>query len=134
MAKVGCYCGLADPGEPATAEPMSGRARVARALAGVTFIAAAGLLYVGPVALLAGVGVPGPVLWTLAAAGFWLGLSHLVAAATRYRGCPEVGAIASLFLRRDVLTTCTPWARLDRRLDGPGLPAEQPSVGPATRA
>jgi hypothetical protein len=118
MAKVGCYRGLAGPCEAAVAPPLSGRARAARAVAGVAFIASSGVLYVWPLALLARLGVPGPVLWVLAGIGFWLGLSHLVAAATSYRGCPEVGAIASVLLRRHVISTCTPWERLDRRLEG----------------
>lgn len=117
MAKIGCYRGLSDSPAPVVEPPLSDRARVARALAGAAFIASTGLLCVWPLALLAHLGVPDPVLWALAAVGFWLGLSHLVAAATSYRGCPEVGAIASLVLRRHVLTTCTPWERLDRRLD-----------------
>lgn len=76
------------------------------------------MLYVWPVALLPRIGVPGPVVWVLAAPGIWLGVSHLVAAASSYRGCPEIGAIPSLVLRRRVITTCKPWERLDQRLQG----------------
>jgi hypothetical protein len=79
-------------------------------------IAGAGLLYIWPVALLADVGVPSFVLWALAIPSLWLGLSHLVAAVTGYRGCPEIGAIPSLILGRRVMTQCAPWERLDRRI------------------
>lgn len=46
----------------------------------------------------------------------WLGASHLVAAAIRYRGCPELGAIPTLVLGRRVETRCGPWELLDARL------------------
>lgn len=46
----------------------------------------------------------------------WFGISHLVAARTRYPGCPELGAIASLLLRRDVPIGCVPWDIVDHRL------------------
>ena len=42
--------------------------------------------------------------------------SHLVAARTGYPGCPELGAIPSMLLRRDVRVGCVPWRILDRRL------------------
>jgi hypothetical protein len=118
MRQIGCYRGLAEHAETEFEVPGSARARFARALAGLLFIGSVGVLYVWPLALLAGLGVPNFVLWPLAAAGLWLGLSHLVAAATSYRGCPEVGAIASLLLGRRVITTCKPWERLDDRLEG----------------
>lgn len=56
--------------------------------------------------------------WTRppAAMAGWFGVSHLVAAATRFDGCPELGAIPSLVLRRGVATECGPWECLDRRL------------------
>jgi hypothetical protein len=58
-------------------------------------------------------GVPG----TVAAAGAgWFGASHLVAARTGYAGCPELGAIPSVILRRDVHVGCVPWQIADRRL------------------
>ena len=66
---------------------------------------------------------------TAAAAG-WVGASHLVAAAIRYHGCPELGAIPTLFLGRRV-APCSPWELLDDRL---GLcdPAQEKggSLGP----
>ena len=113
MRPIGCYRGVAERAETELEVPMSRRARAARALAGLLVIGSVGVLYGWPLALLAGLGVPNFVLWPLAAAGLWLGLSHLVAAVTSYRGCPEVGAIASLLLRRQVITTCRPWEHLD---------------------
>jgi hypothetical protein len=133
MRQIGCYRGLADRAEPELEVPMSVRARAARALAGVLFIGQAGVLYVWPLALLAGLGVPNFVLLPLAAAGVWLGLSHLVAAATSYRGCPEVGAIASLLLRRRIITTCKPWERLDDRIERGRHSSERAAEEPADR-
>lgn len=46
----------------------------------------------------------------------WFGLSHLVAAQTSYAGCPELGAIPSLVLRREVQVGCVPWKFADRWL------------------
>lgn len=46
----------------------------------------------------------------------WFGVSHVVAAATRYNGCPELGAIPSLVLGRHVPTRCSPWENIDARL------------------
>jgi hypothetical protein len=118
MKKIGCYRGLSDRASSEEEEPLGGRARAARAIAGLLIIASVGLLYLWPVALLPDFGVPGFVAWGVAIPSLWLGLSHLVAAATAYRGCPEVGAIASLGLRRHVITTCAPWERFDRRIEG----------------
>lgn len=118
MKKIGCYRGLSDPASSEAEVPLGGRARAARAIAGVLIIAGVGLLYVWPVALLPKLGVPSFVAWSLAIPSLWLGVSHLVAAVTAYRGCPEVGAIASLFLRRHVLTACAPWERFGRRVEG----------------
>lgn len=54
---------------------------------------------------------------TLAAAGAgWFGASHLIAARIGYAGCPELGAIPSVILRRDVHVGCVPWRIADRRL------------------
>jgi hypothetical protein len=56
-------------------------------------------------------------LWTLGAVGAgWFGASHLVAARTGYAGCPELGAIPSVILRREVQIGCVPWQIADRRL------------------
>jgi hypothetical protein len=45
----------------------------------------------------------------------WVGLSHVVAGATGYHGCPELGAIPSLVLGRHVHTRCGPWELVDER-------------------
>jgi len=118
MKQIGCYRGLSDAAGSEAEVPLGGRARAARAIAGVLFIGGVGLLYLWPVALLPRLGLPSLVAWSLAIPSIWLGVSHLAAAATAYRGCPEVGAIASLVLRRRVITTCAPWERLDRRIEG----------------
>lgn len=131
MAKIGCCLGAEDAPQAPLGTPLIGRERTARAVAGAAFIAQAGVLYVGPVALLSRVGVPQPVRRVLAALGFWFGLSHLVAAATSYRGCPEVGAVASVVFRRRIVTTCKPWQRLDRRLQGPPIQPPHSQDSPA---
>ena len=118
MRQLGCYRGLADRTERSAETSLSGRSRAARAVAGLAFMAQIGLLYVWPLAVLAKLGLPGAIAWALAAIGLWFGVSHLVAAATGYRGCPEVGAIASLLVRRRVVSPCAPWERLDRRIEG----------------
>jgi hypothetical protein len=46
------------------------------------------------------------LLWPLAGVAGWFAASFLVAAATRYPGCPELGAIPSLLLRRRIETRC----------------------------
>lgn len=46
----------------------------------------------------------------------WIGVSHVVAAMTAYPGCPELGAVPSLLLRRNVKMGCVPWRWLDARL------------------
>jgi hypothetical protein len=57
------------------------------------------------------------VLGNLGAVGAgWFGASHLVAARTGYPGCPELGAIPSAILRRDVAIGCVPWRIVDGRL------------------
>ncbi len=84
---------------------LSGSQRLARALAGVGFIALAAAALRWPRAL----SVPASL-----AAG-WLGASHLVAAAIRYQGCPELGAIPALVLGRRIETRCGPWELLDGR-------------------
>jgi len=77
--------------------------RLARALAGLALIGLAAAaqstsrVVAAPIALLSG----------------WVGLSHLVAAATAYNGCPELGAIPSLLAGKHVHTRCGPWQQLD---------------------
>ena len=82
--------------------PLGPRPRGVRAIAGLGFLVLAAW-------------VP---LWPLAILPAWFGISHLVAAATGYRGCPEMGAIASLVLRRRISTICKPWERFDQWLEG----------------
>jgi hypothetical protein len=118
MKKIGCYQGLAEREDIDCARPLGGLQRRARATAGLAFIASAGVLYVWPLALLVEIGLPSFVAWPLATLTLWLGISHLVAGATGYRGCPEIGAIPSLLLRRRVVTSCKPWERFDRRVEG----------------
>jgi hypothetical protein len=56
------------------------------------------------------------VISVLAAAGAgWFGASHLVAGRTGYAGCPELGAIPSVVLGREVQVGCVPWRIADRR-------------------
>lgn len=104
--------------ESATASPgsLSGRERRARSIAGLALLALAAPLGYGSQALWevhAALSLP---LWFLSLAAGWFGLSHLVASITGYQGCPELGAIPSLFRRRPVDTRCAPWNRIDRRL------------------
>jgi len=56
----------------------------------------------------------GVVIVAVAAGSF--GVSHLVAARAGYAGCPELGAIASVALGRDVRIGCVPWRMLDHQL------------------
>ncbi|MDQ3985900.1 MAG: hypothetical protein M3280_05320 [Actinomycetota bacterium] len=74
--------------------------------------ALAGLLFLGASAASWRVKATRP----LSIIGTWFGVSHLVAGATGFSGCPEKGAIPSLILRRDVYTGCGPWERIDRYL------------------
>lgn len=105
-------CCVARDENPATDSPgLHGRQRAARAVLGLVVIAGA--------AAVANAALGGWwLLWPLAAVAAWFGTSHVVAALTGYRGCPEIGAIPSLFMRRPLATHCGPWDRLDRRLTG----------------
>jgi hypothetical protein len=94
-----------------TGEPIGFGPRLARALAGLAFLFLAGAL--------ASRSLPGGIaLWPLALVPTWFGISHLVAAQFGYRGCPELGAIPSVWLGRPVPTGCGPWDRIDRVLSG----------------
>lgn len=93
------------------APPLSREQRVARAVAGLGFVALA-------VSMLKRQRVP------VAVGSAWLGVTHLFAAATAFSGCPELGAVPSLLLRRQVATECGPWEWLDTGL---GI-AERPST------
>src|SRR5262245_17797970 len=46
----------------------------------------------------------------------WFGVTHVLAAVTAYPGCPELGAVPSLLLRRSVKVDCVPWRWLDETL------------------
>lgn len=102
-AGCGWRIGFVHP-DGAPPQPLSRRLRAARGAAGLGFLALAGVL-----------GFPELRVLSLLAA--WFGASHLVAAFTAYRGCPELGAIPSLVLRRHVPTVCGPWAKVDRLLE-----------------
>ena len=85
---------------------LSDSQRRARGIAGMGFVALGWAVLRWPRAL----SVP-----TSLAAG-WLGASHIIAAAIRYQGCPELGAIPTLLLGRRVETRCGPWELVDARL------------------
>ena len=87
-------------------ERLNGRQRTARAVVGVVTLGAAALA-TRRRGTLGMVGTLG---------GGWFGASHLVAARTGYAGCPELGAIPSVILRRDVPIGCRPWRIVDRRM------------------
>lgn len=96
-------------GEARAADALGRPARLARALAGLAFLLLAGAL--------ASRSLPGRIaLWPAALVPAWFGISHLVASVTAYRGCPELGAIPSVWLGRRVGTGCGPWDRIDRLL------------------
>jgi hypothetical protein len=87
-------------------EQLNKRQRSARRIVGLVSLAAAALAMRRRGAL----GTLG------ALGGAWFGASHLVAARTGYAGCPELGAIPSVILRREVQIGCVPWRIADRRL------------------
>jgi hypothetical protein len=87
---------------------MSLRARGLRLAAGLGFLALAAFMVLksdlGWLVQVAAV-VPG-----------WMGITHLVASVTGYQGCPELGAIPTLVLRRPIRTNCTAWRLIDGAL------------------
>jgi hypothetical protein len=97
-------CALDTEAEGPSRPPLSTRQRSARAIAGLAFL---------------GLAVPllrrKPLLPLGTVAG-WFGATHLLAAGTGFNGCPELGALPSLVLGRDVGTDCGPWDWLDARL------------------
>ncbi len=106
----------------AAPEGLTPRQRRARGVAGIGFLAlAAGLAWGGFALEALAAGALAVLLCAipclLAIVAGWFGLSHVVAAFTAYPGCPEIGAIRSLFTRKPVRTGCTPWDRIDRRLN-----------------
>lgn len=98
-------CGCTQASDEGNFGPLSLQQRIARAAAGVGFLAVTGAVLRWPRTL----AVP------ISLATGWLGASHVVAAVTAYRGCPELGAIPSLVRRRRVETRCGPWELIDRR-------------------
>lgn len=100
-----CHCGI-ESTEPTGMTPLSARQRAARALAGGLMFAGLSRLRAVPVSLRRPVGA------VLA----WFGAAHVVAGATNYPGCPELGAIPSLVLGRQIQTPCGPWHWIDRVL------------------
>lgn len=109
---------MASTTEDQSAPVLSESQQRARGIAGLGFLALGWAVLRWPRAL----SVP-----TSLAAG-WLGASHVVAAATRYQGCPELGAIPTLVLGRRVETRCGPWEVLDARL-GLSEPDQQREEG-----
>ncbi len=106
IARGACCVGRGGADE---APPPGPRQRTARAAVGLA-------VSTGGAALATGALAGWWLLWPLALAALWFGASHVVASVTGYRGCPELGAIPSLFLRRPLATRCTPWERFDRVL------------------
>ena len=118
---AGCCVTGREESVAASPGSLSGGERRARAGAGLGFLAlGAGLVWGGfALEALAAGGLAillCAVPCALAAVAGWFGLSHLVASVTGYKGCPELGAIPSLFRRHPIDTRCAPWDNLDRRL------------------
>lgn len=106
------YCSECTIGEDAgPSHAITNRQRVARAVAGVAWLALAWAFFHVPVPAIA---------WPLAITAAWFGISHLVAGWIAYPDCPELGAIATLVRRRYIRTRCGPWARLDHWLEPRG--------------
>jgi hypothetical protein len=97
-------CGLDTEAELPRGAQLSPRQRLGRALAGLGFHALALPL------------ARKQALRPVAVVAHWFGASHLVASLSGYPGCPELGAIPSLALRRRLATECGPWEWIDRRL------------------
>ena len=102
------YCSKCTIGEDAgPSHAITSRQRVARAVAGVGWLALAGVF----------LRVPFPaVARSLAILAVWFGASHIVAGCIGYPDCPELGAIASMVSRRYIPTRCGPWVAIDRWL------------------
>jgi hypothetical protein len=98
--------------------PMGRTARRSRALAGLGFLVVAGALGTRR--------LPGRIaLWPASLVPTWFGISHLVAGVTGYHGCPEIGAIPSVMLGRQVNTNCELWQSIDSWVD-PAAPIATP--------
>jgi hypothetical protein len=88
---------------------MSARGRGARLAVGLGFLAVAAspVCRKNPRLL---------VRWPTTLALSWFGISHAVASASGYHGCPELGAVASIGLRRQIATNCLIWTQIDRAI------------------
>jgi hypothetical protein len=74
-------------------------------------------LIAGLILLVLAAALPWSSGWTvLAIISGWVGATHVLAAAMGYPGCPELGAVPSLLLRRSAKVGCVPWRWLDARL------------------
>jgi hypothetical protein len=97
---------------------MGRRARRARFAAGTGYLALAGAMTARR--------LPGRIsLGPAAIVPTWFGVAHLVAGVTGYPGCPELGAIPSVMLGREVGTDCSSWQRIDQWIE-PGAVPESP--------
>lgn len=100
----GCFSGS----DSAALPPMSERGRGARLVVGLGFLALTCFMV-----SLSGLG------WLVQVAAVvpaWFGITHLVASVTGYQGCPELGAIPTLVLKRPIATNCTVWRWIDRAI------------------
>jgi hypothetical protein len=100
----GCFAG----DDSADLPPMSSRGRAARLVVGLGFLALAGFI-----------GSRSDLGWLVQVAAVipaWFGITHLVASVTGYQGCPELGAIPSLVLKRPIATNCTVWRWMDKAI------------------
>lgn len=86
-------------------QPLNGRQRWARLTVGMALLMAALALPWSSAGWMILVIVVG-----------WFGATHVLAAATAYPGCPEVGAVPSLVIGRWVKIGCGPWRWLDAKL------------------
>jgi len=95
--------------EPGTEwRPLNRRQRTARFIVGSSLLLLDLLLPWSPAESAAGIA-------TAVILG-WFGVTHVLATLMAYPGCPELGAVPSLLLRRDVKLGCGPWRWLDARL------------------
>ena len=85
--------------------PLNRRQRVARFVVGLALLCWAWSLPWSDAGSIASVAILG-----------WFGGTHVLAALMAYPGCPELGAVPSLLLRRTVRIGCGPWRWLDARL------------------
>jgi hypothetical protein len=95
-------------GEAGDWRPLNRRQRAARFIVGAVLLL---LVFLLPwSSALSAIGIV-----TAAIIG-WFGVTHGLAALMAYPGCPELGAVPSLLLHRDVKIGCGPWRWLDERL------------------